>query len=176
MSWPSWTDLSRKVAELSFLQAWDLKHSPTYTMHKKVSRQRSNKQGTLCIGQTYRMKSGKWSKSAMDAKGMGTRSLDLQRNRSQQLVQWSYWVWMWCSSSANEPWLQSTAILVFLTYDTLSSETTEAVTKALNNIFRKFGLPERIISDNSPCFKSEKFRCSCDQLDIGNVTSSPYHH
>ena len=29
----------------------------------------------------------------------------------------------------------------FLTYDTLSSETTEAVTKALNNIFRTFGLP-----------------------------------
>ena len=45
----------------------------------------------------------------------------------------------------------------FLTYDTLSSETTEAVTKALNNIFRKFGLPERIISDNGPCLKSEKF-------------------
>ena len=39
----------------------------------------------------------------------------------------------------------------FLTYDTLSSETTEAVTKTLNNIFRKFGLPERIISDNGPC-------------------------
>ena len=42
----------------------------------------------------------------------------------------------------------------FLTYDTLSSETTEAVTKALNNIFRKFGLPERIISDNGPCFNN----------------------
>ena len=64
----------------------------------------------------------------------------------------------------------------FLTYDTLSRETTEAVTKALNNIFRKFGLPERIISDNGPCFKSEKFRCFCDQLDVGHVTSSPYHH
>ena len=64
----------------------------------------------------------------------------------------------------------------FLTYDTLSSETTEAVTKALNNIFRKFGLPERIISDNGPCFKSEKFQCFCDQFDIGQVTSSPYHH
>ena len=64
----------------------------------------------------------------------------------------------------------------FLTYDTLSSETTEAVTKALNKIFRKFELPERIISDNGPCFKSEKFPCFCDQLDIGHVTSSPYHH
>ena len=69
-----------------------------------------------------------------------------------------------------------TTISGFLTYDTLSSETTEAVTKALNNIFRKFGLPERIISDNGPCFKSETFRSFCDQLDIGHVTSSPYHH
>ena len=47
----------------------------------------------------------------------------------------------------------------FLTYDTISSETTEAVTKALDNIFRKLGLPERIISDNGSCFKSEKFQC-----------------
>ena len=47
----------------------------------------------------------------------------------------------------------------FLTYDTLSSETTEAVTKALDNIFRKLGLPERSISDNESCFKSEKFQC-----------------
>ena len=30
----------------------------------------------------------------------------------------------------------------FLTYDTLESETTEIVTKVLNNIVRKFGLPE----------------------------------
>ena len=64
----------------------------------------------------------------------------------------------------------------FQTYDNLFSETTEAVTKALNNIFREFGLPERIISDSGPCFKSEKARRFCDQLDIGHVTSSPYHH
>ena len=64
----------------------------------------------------------------------------------------------------------------FLTYDTLYSETTEAVIKVLNNVFINFGLPERIICDNGPCFKSEKFRCFCDQLDVGHVTSSPYHH
>ena len=64
----------------------------------------------------------------------------------------------------------------FLTYDTLESETTETVTKVLNNIFRKFGLPEKIISDNGPCFRSNNFRRFCDQLDIGHVTSSPYYH
>ena len=64
----------------------------------------------------------------------------------------------------------------FLTYDILDGETTDAVTKVLNNIFRKFGLPEKIISDNGPCFKSNSFRCFCEQLDIGHVTSSPHYH
>ena len=64
----------------------------------------------------------------------------------------------------------------FLTYDTLESETTETVTKVLNNIFRKFGLPEKIISDNGPCFRSNNFRRFCDQLDSRHVTSSPYYH
>ena len=45
----------------------------------------------------------------------------------------------------------------FLTYDTLDNETTKAVTTALKNIFRKFGLPEKIISDNGPCFSSNDF-------------------
>ena len=64
----------------------------------------------------------------------------------------------------------------FLTYDTLESETTETVTKVLNNIFRKLGLAEKIISDNGPCFRSNHFRRFCDQLDVGHVTSSPYYH
>ena len=64
----------------------------------------------------------------------------------------------------------------FLTYDTLESETTETVTKVLNNIFRKFGLAEKIISDNGPCLRSNNFRRFCDQLDVGHVTSSPYYH
>ena len=46
----------------------------------------------------------------------------------------------------------------------------------LNNIFRKFGLPEKIISDNAQCFRSNNFRRFPDQLDIGHVTSSPCCH
>ena len=52
----------------------------------------------------------------------------------------------------------------------------ETVTKVLNNIFRKFGLPEKIISDNAQCFRSNNFRRFPDQLDIGHVTSSPCCH
>ena len=64
----------------------------------------------------------------------------------------------------------------FLTYDTLESETTRAVTKVLNNIFRKFGLPEKIISDNGPCFRSNNFRRFGDQRDIGHITASPHYN
>ncbi len=64
----------------------------------------------------------------------------------------------------------------FLTYDTLVDETTEAVTAVLKNVFRKFGLAEKIISDKGPCFKSDDFRRFCHQFEIGHVTSSPYHH
>lgn len=61
-----------------------------------------------------------------------------------------------------EFWGQHTLVTVdylsdFLTYDIFDSETTRAVTKVLNNIFRKFGLPEKIISDNGPCFRSGNF-------------------
>lgn len=64
----------------------------------------------------------------------------------------------------------------FITFDTLPDHTTKNVVKALNNIFSKFGLPERIICDNGPCYKSEAFQCFCEKLDIGYTMSSPYHH
>ena len=64
----------------------------------------------------------------------------------------------------------------FLTHDILGSETTDAVSKVLNNIFRKYELAEKIIFDNGPSFRIDKFRRFCDQLDIGHITSSPYYH
>ncbi len=64
----------------------------------------------------------------------------------------------------------------FITFDLINSETTEAVTKVLNSIFQKFGLPEKILSDNGPCFKSNTFKRFCEQLDIGHLISSPHYH
>ena len=74
------------------------------------------------------------------------------------------------------PWLQSITFSGFLAYDILDSNTSEAVTKELNNILRKFGLAEKINSHNGPCFRSGKFRSFCNQLDIVNITSGPYHN
>ena len=64
----------------------------------------------------------------------------------------------------------------FLTFDILNAQTSDAVIKALNNNFGKFGLPEKILSDNGPCFRSNSFRQFCEQLEIGHVTLSPCHH
>ena len=58
----------------------------------------------------------------------------------------------------------------------LKAETSDAVIRSMNNHFRKFGLAERIISDNGPCFKSEKFRDFCEELEIKHTTSSPHYH
>ena len=60
----------------------------------------------------------------------------------------------------------------FITFDTLPGQTTKSVVKALNNIFSKFGLPERIICDNGPCYKSDAFRSFCERLDIGHNVES----
>ena len=64
----------------------------------------------------------------------------------------------------------------FITFDCLDEETTEAVTKVLNNNFRKFGLAEKIISDNGLCFRCNIFQHFCDQLDIKHITSSLQYH
>ncbi len=63
-----------------------------------------------------------------------------------------------------------------ITFDPLERQDSDAVIKALNTIFRKIGPPERIISDNGPCFKSEKFNNFCKELEIQHDTSSPHHH
>ena len=64
----------------------------------------------------------------------------------------------------------------YITCNHIRSETSEAVIKAVNNDFRKLGLPESIITDNGPCFKSAKFAQFCEDLEIHHVTSSPHYH
>ena len=64
----------------------------------------------------------------------------------------------------------------YITMDFIQDGTSSAVVKSLNNNFRKFGLAERIISDNRPCFKSEEFRNFCNTLEIKHTKSSPHHH
>jgi transposase InsO family protein len=64
----------------------------------------------------------------------------------------------------------------FITVNYINTQTSAAVIKVLNSDYRKFGLPEKIITDNGPCFKSAKFDKFCADLEIGHITSSPHYH
>ena len=45
----------------------------------------------------------------------------------------------------------------------------------LNNVISRFGCPQRIVTNNAMCFRSENFVTFCDKYGITRSTSSPYH-
>ena len=45
----------------------------------------------------------------------------------------------------------------------------------LNNIIIRFGCPEKIVTDNAMCFRSQEYMDFCDKYGIKRSTSSPYH-
>ena len=60
--------------------------------------------------------------------------------------------------------------------DPLKSETSSVVAARINDNIRKFGLAERSLSDNGPCFRSETFQNFCESLEMHHSKSSPYYH
>ena len=64
----------------------------------------------------------------------------------------------------------------YITFDFVESSTTDTIITTLNKSFQRFGLVEKILSDNGPCFRSDKFTQFCNALEIKHMTSSPYFH
>ena len=64
----------------------------------------------------------------------------------------------------------------YLTMDKVSTLTSDSVIKAITSNCQKFGLCETILTDNGPCFSSEKFATFCHSLDAKHITSSPHYH
>ena len=58
----------------------------------------------------------------------------------------------------------------------LSGENMETVLKARQNVFADFGIPEVIISDNGPCYKSQEFNNFCARIEINHITGASYNH
>ena len=58
----------------------------------------------------------------------------------------------------------------------LKCDELQVLTKVLQNIVRKYGLPELILSNNGLCFESEEFHNFCANLDMVRVTSGPHYH
>lgn len=46
--------------------------------------------------------------------------------------------------------------------------------KFFRNLFSKFGLPEKLVTDNGPPFRSKEFLDFCENNIIKHITSSPY--
>jgi len=53
--------------------------------------------------------------------------------------------------------------------------TSKSVIVKLREVFARFGLPNKIVSDNGPQFRSEEFVQFCKNNMIKFVTSPPYH-
>ena len=52
----------------------------------------------------------------------------------------------------------------------LSGENMKTGLKATQNVFADFGIPEVIISDNGPCYKSQKFNSFCARFENYHIT------
>ena len=58
----------------------------------------------------------------------------------------------------------------------LCGEHTKLVLVALKDIFSNFCIPEAIISDNGPCYKSQEFNNFCAKFEINHITGASYNH
>ena len=47
---------------------------------------------------------------------------------------------------------------------------------ALKDVFSDFGIPETIVSDNGPCYKSQEFNNFCARFEINHITGASYNH
>ena len=57
----------------------------------------------------------------------------------------------------------------------VSSTTTSKTIEVLRDLFARFGIPELIVSDNSPQLASEEFQAFIKSNGIPHITSAPYH-
>ncbi|XP_013163468.1 PREDICTED: uncharacterized protein K02A2.6-like [Papilio xuthus] len=66
---------------------------------------------------------------------------------------------------AHSKWLEAEEIRSTSAYHTI---------KFLRSLFARFGLPDKLVTDNGPPFQSAEFREFCDRNMIRHITSSPY--
>ena len=58
----------------------------------------------------------------------------------------------------------------------LAGESTCVVLEAMKDIFSDFEIPETIINDNGPCYKSQEFSDFCQKFEVEHITGSAYNH
>ena len=57
----------------------------------------------------------------------------------------------------------------------LQNTTSISVINKMKPMFARYGIPERVISDNGPQYSSQEFKDFARKYNFEHVTSSPYH-
>ena len=63
----------------------------------------------------------------------------------------------------------------FIEIAKLTSTTSQAIISHLKSIFSRYGIPERLISDNGPQYSSAEFADFASQYGFDHITSSPHY-
>ena len=63
----------------------------------------------------------------------------------------------------------------FIEVDHLSSTSSQAVIKKLKTHFSRYGIPDKVVSDNGPQFACHDFKAFSKRWEFDHLTSSPYH-
>jgi len=48
-------------------------------------------------------------------------------------------------------------------------------TQQVTLLFARYGIPEKVITDNGPQFRSQRYEDFAKQWEFDHVTTSPYH-
>lgn len=59
--------------------------------------------------------------------------------------------------------------------EALPDQTAATVARALIGVFLEFGVPEQLITDNGPCFRSDLLKELCKQFGIRQIFCTPYN-
>ena len=57
----------------------------------------------------------------------------------------------------------------------LKSMTTQHIADHIKHIFVEYGWPDKIVSDNRPCYASETFKELMKEYQVNHITSSPHY-
>ena len=63
----------------------------------------------------------------------------------------------------------------FWELDTVPDTSSDTIVKHSKAHFARYGIPERVISDNGPQFRAQIYEDFMKQWEIDHITSSPYH-
>ena len=80
-----------------------------------------------------------------------------------------------CGSTRESHVLAVDAHSKWLEVAVMKSTSSEKTIEELRSIFSRFGLPQRLVSDNGPQLVSEEFRIFMEENGIKHIKSAPYH-